>query len=215
MSKLKYIIICFLLFILTKNTESIEPKENNDKKNYPERDKRFPPRKPYKDKYINDTNRFRQREKFGKLIKESYKLKKLNERLIIIIIILVGIILIIISLYLFVKYYNKCSTQNQKKFYDELKLKKQINQNQIQNNKKENIKEDIKEKTINNSDAPNSAIDSLKSSNDSSIESSIYEKEDEIGKIIIYPSENDKELYKGYDDIQDDNDKIELQNIKN
>ena len=113
MSKLKYIIICFLLFILIKNTESIEPKENNDKKNYPERDKRFPPRKPYKDKYINETNRFRQREKFGKLIKESYKLKKLNERLIIIIIILVGIILIIISLYLFVKYYNKCSTQNQ------------------------------------------------------------------------------------------------------
>ena len=213
MSKLKYIIICFLLFILIKNTESIEPKENNDKKNYPERDKRFPPRKPYRDKYIhNETNRFRQRKKFGKLIKESRNLKKINKRLIMIIIILVGIILMVIGLYLFVKYYNKCSTESQKKFYDDLKSKKTINKIQIQNNKKDRLKEKI----INNSDAPNSAFDSLKSSNDSSIKSSIYEKEDEIGKIIIYPNENDKELYKAYDDIKDDdNDKIELQNIKN
>ena len=213
MSKVKYIIFCFLFFILIKNTETIQPKENNDKKDFPEKDKRFPPRKPYRDKYIhNETNRFRQRKKFGKLIKESCNLKRQNKRLIIIIIILVGIILMVIGLYLFVIYYNKCSTESQKKFYDDLKSKKTINKIQIQNNKKDRLKEKI----INNSDAPNSAFDSLKSSNDSSIKSSIYEKEDEIGKIIIYPNENDKELYKAYDDIKDDdNDKIELQNIKN
>ena len=213
MSKVKYIIFCFLFFILIKNTETIQPKENNDKKDFPEKDKRFPPRKPYRDKYIhNETNRFRQRKKFGKLIKESRNLKKINKRLIMIIIILVGIILMVIGLYLFVKYYNKCSTESQKKFYDDLKSKKKINKIQIQNNKKDRLKEKI----INNSDAPNSAFDSLKSSNDSSIKSSVYEKEDEIGKIIIYPNENDKELYKAYDDIKDDdNDKIELQNIKN
>ena len=207
MSKVKYIIFCFLFFILIKNTETIQPKENNDKKDFPEKDKRFPPRKPYRDKYIhNETNRFRQRKKFGKLIKESRNLKKINKRLIMIIIILVGIILMVIGLYLFVKYYNKCSTESQKKFYDDLKSKKKINKIQIQNNKKDRLKEKI----INNSDAPNSAFDSLKSSNDSSIKSSVYEKEDEIGKIIIYPNENDKELYKAYDDIKDDdNDKIE------
>ena len=205
MSKVKYIIFCFLFFILIKNTETIQPKENNDQNNFPEKDKRFPPRKPYKDNYIhNETNRFRQRGKFGKLIKESCNLKKQNKRLIIIIIILVGIILMVIGLYLFVIYYNKCSTESQKKFYDD--LKKKINKIQIQNNKKESLKV----KTIKNSEAPNSAFDSLKSSNDSSIKSSIYEKEDEIGKIIIYPNENDKELYKAYDDIKDDdNDKIE------
>ena len=210
MSKVKYIIFCFLFFILIKNTETIQPKENNDQNDFPEKDKRFPQRKPYKDKYIhNETNRFRQRGKFGKLIKESCNLKRQNKRLIIIIIILVGIILMVIGLYLFVIYYNKCSTESQKKFYDD--LKKKINKIQIQNNKKESLKV----KTIKNSDAPNSAFDSLKSSNDSSIKSSIYEKEDEIGKIIIYPNENDKELYKAYDDIKDDdNDKIELQNIK-
>ena len=110
----------------------------------------------------------------------------------------------VIGLYLFVIYYNKCSTESQKKFYDD--LKKKINKIQIQNNKIESLKV----KTIKNSEAPNSAFDSLKSSNDSSIKSSIYEKEDEIGKIIIYPNENDKELYKAYDDIKDDdNDKIE------
>ena len=110
----------------------------------------------------------------------------------------------VIGLYLFVIYYNKCSTESQKKFYDD--LKKKINKIQIQNNKIECLKV----KTIKNSEAPNSAFDSLKSSNDSSIKSSIYEKEDEIGKIIIYPNENDKELYKAYDDIKDDdNDKIE------
>ena len=207
MSKVKYIIFCFLFFILIKNTETIQPKENNDQNDFPEKDKRFPQRKPYKDKYIhNETNRFRQRKKFGKLIKESRNLKKINKRLIMIIIILVGIILMVIGLYLFVKYYNKCSTESQKKFYDDLKSKKTINKIQIQNNKKDRLKEKI----INNSDAPNSAFDSLKSSNDSSIKSSIYEKEDEIGKIIIYPNENDKELYKAYDDIKDDdNDKIE------
>ena len=205
MSKVKYIIFCFLFFILIKNTETIQPKENNDHNDFPEKDKRFPQRKPYKDKYIhNETNRFRQRGKFGKLIKESCNLKKQNKRLIIIIIILVGIILMVIGLYLFVIYYNKCSTESQKKFYDD--LKKKINKIQIQNNKKESLKV----KTIKNSEAPNSAFDSLKSSNDSSIKSSIYEKEDEIGKIIIYPNENDKELYKAYDDIKDDdNDKIE------
>jgi flagellar basal body-associated protein FliL len=205
MSKVKYIIFCFLFFILIKNTETIQPKENNDQNDFPEKDKRFPQRKPYKDKYIhNETNRFRQRGKFGKLIKESCNLKKQNKRLIIIIIILVGIILMVIGLYLFVIYYNKCSTESQKKFYDD--LKKKINKIQIQNNKIESLKV----KTIKNSEAPNSAFDSLKSSNDSSIKSSIYEKEDEIGKIIIYPNENDKELYKAYDDIKDDdNDKIE------
>ena len=205
MSKVKYIIFCFLFFILIKNTETIQPKENNVQNDFPEKDKRFPQRKPYKDKYIhNETNRFRQRGKFGKLIKESCNLKKQNKRLIIIIIILVGIILMVIGLYLFVIYYNKCSTESQKKFYDD--LKKKINKIQIQNNKIESLKV----KTIKNSEAPNSAFDSLKSSNDSSIKSSIYEKEDEIGKIIIYPNENDKELYKAYDDIKDDdNDKIE------
>jgi flagellar basal body-associated protein FliL len=205
MSKVKYIIFCFLFFILIKNTETIQPKENNDQNDFPEKDKRFPQRKPYKDKYIhNETNRFRQRGKFGKLIKESCNLKRQNKRLIIIIIILVGIILMVIGLYLFVIYYNKCSTESQKKFYDD--LKKKINKIQIQNNKIESLKV----KTIKNSEAPNSAFDSLKSSNDSSIKSSIYEKEDEIGKIIIYPNENDKELYKAYDDIKDDdNDKIE------
>ena len=205
MSKVKYIIFCFLFFILIKNTETIQPKENNDQNDFPEKDKRFPQRKPYKDKYIhNETNRFRQRGKFGKLIKESCNLKKQNKTLIIIIIILVGIILMVIGLYLFVIYYNKCSTESQKKFYDD--LKKKINKIQIQNNKIESLKV----KTIKNSEAPNSAFDSLKSSNDSSIKSSIYEKEDEIGKIIIYPNENDKELYKAYDDIKDDdNDKIE------
>ena len=46
MSKVKYIIFCFLFFILIKNTETIQPKENNDQNDFPEKDKRFPQRKP-------------------------------------------------------------------------------------------------------------------------------------------------------------------------
>lgn len=210
MSKAKNILFCLLFLILLKSTFSTQ-QEIKDFKDFPNEERKFPPKKPCKGKryYFNNnhTNTIDRIKKIERLERESHKLRKQNSRLVVVIIILIGIILIIISLFLFVKYYNQCTTKNQRKFYDELKSK---------NNKmkQEEKNESLNEKMIKNLEAPISIIESERSSKETNC-SFLDDKENK--GIIIIPNETDLQLYKPYDDINDDENsdiKIELQDSK-
>ena len=202
MSKANYILFCLLFFFLQKSTSLIQH-EIKESKDFSDKKIKFPPKKPYKEKPFpfnnNRTDKFdriKKLERLEKLKRESHKLRRQNSRLVMIIIVLVGIILIIISLYLFVKYYNHYMSKNQKKFYEELKLK-----NNKVSKKEEEKNESFHEKMINNSEAPISVIDSIRSSKKTDFTVS----DDEKNKgIIIIPNESDLRLYKPYDDIEDD-----------
>ena len=217
MSKANYILFCLLFFFLQKSTSLIQH-EIKEIKDFSDKKIKFPPKKPYKEKPFpfnnNRTDKFdriKKLERLEKLKRESHKLRRQNSRLVMVIILLVGIILIIISLYLFVKYYNHYTSKNQKKFYEELKLK-----NNKVSKKEEEKYESLNEKMINNSEAPISVIDSIRSSKKTDF--SVSDDEKNKG-IIIIPNESDLQLYKPYDDIEDDDNndiiQIELNNVKN
>jgi hypothetical protein len=117
MSKANIIFFCLLFLILLKSTFSTQ-REVKDFKDFPNEDRKFPPKKPCKGKpYFfnnNHTNKIDRLKKIERLERESHKLRKQNSRLVVVIIILIGTILIIISLFLFVKYYNQYTTINQR-----------------------------------------------------------------------------------------------------
>ena len=217
MSKANYILFCLLFFFLQKSTSLIQH-EIKESKDFSDKKIKFPRKKPYKEKPFpfnnNHTDEFdsiKKLERLEKLKRESHKLRRQNSRLVMIIILLVGIILIIISLNLFVKYYNHYLSKKQKKFYEELKLK-----NNKVSKKEEEKNESLNEKMINNLEAPISVIDSIRSSKKTDF--SVSDDEKNKG-IIIIPNESDLQLYKPYDDIEDDDNndiiQIDLNNVKN